>query len=80
MTNHRSHRMSPGAQSGKRLLNAPLLVHARRVAWPAFLILAFLIPNVRASAAEPTYYGQIIRMMQNKCVKCHHAGGIGGTD
>ena len=29
---------------------------------------------------EPTYHGQIIRLMQNKCIKCHHDGGIGPTD
>ncbi|MFP6616392.1 MAG: hypothetical protein VCB26_08310, partial [Candidatus Hydrogenedentota bacterium] len=29
---------------------------------------------------EPTYHGQIIRLLQNKCIKCHHDGGIGPTD
>lgn len=32
------------------------------------------------SADEPTYHGQIIRMMQSKCIHCHHVGGIAPTD
>ena len=76
MTIHRHNRMGTRVQSGNRFLNAPTLLHARHIAWPAFLILAFLIPNVLASAAEPTYYGQIVRMMQNKCIQCHHTGGV----
>ena len=47
---------------------------------PGRVALVFALLCGGAWSAEPTYHGQIIRLLQDKCIKCHHDGGIGPTD
>ncbi|MFP6583624.1 MAG: hypothetical protein VCD00_13875 [Candidatus Hydrogenedentota bacterium] len=50
------------------------------ISFASFLVLSFVTLGGGAYAAEPTYHGQIIRLMQSKCIQCHHSGGIGNGD
>ncbi|MEK7794102.1 MAG: immunoglobulin-like domain-containing protein, partial [Candidatus Hydrogenedentota bacterium] len=52
----------------------------RRIVRSAGLVLLGLLASPTTLAQEPTFHGQIIRLFQNKCLQCHHEGGIAPTD